>query len=118
MRTFTLVSLLEISTMAMRPATALVLPRLARPARLGPLGVRMSSGGATGAKANLAVVGAGWWAQGWHLPQIHANEHATIAAIVDSNPAPTSPLAIPPLVPLAELAERYSTQIFSSVSEA
>ena len=52
-----------------------------------------------------------------HLPQIEANEHATIAAIVDNNPTPSSPLAIPPLVPLAELETRYSTTIFASLDD-
>ena len=72
---------------------------------------------ATDTAANLAVIGAGWWAQGWHLPQLAANPHARIAAVVDSNPAPSSPLASPPLLPLAELAARYHAPAYSSLEE-
>jgi len=40
-------------------------------------------------KARVVVCGAGWWAQGWHLPHLHRNPEAEIAAIVEPNPAPT-----------------------------
>ena len=33
-------------------------------------------------RARIAVVGAGAWAQGWHLPHLHTNEDAEIAAII------------------------------------
>jgi predicted dehydrogenase len=33
--------------------------------------------------ARIALAGAGWWAQGWHLPHLHAHPHAQVAAIVD-----------------------------------
>jgi hypothetical protein len=33
-------------------------------------------------KANIVLIGAGWWAQGWHLPHLHRNEEVTISAIV------------------------------------
>ena len=31
----------------------------------------------------LAVVGAGWWSQGWHLPHLSRHEKAVVAAIVE-----------------------------------
>ena len=43
-----------------------------------------SSGGSAndGDTANIVLVGAGWWSQGWHLPQLARNEKVTISAIV------------------------------------
>ncbi len=32
--------------------------------------------------ANIVLVGAGWWGQGWHLPHLSRNEGVNIAAIV------------------------------------
>ena len=64
--------------------------------------------------ARIAVLGAGWWAQGWHLPDLHTNPQTTIAAIVDPNPRPRS--AIPPaLEPLAALAAKYGCPTFASL---
>ena len=40
--------------------------------------------------ARIAVSGAGWWGQGWHLPHLHRRSDAKIAAIVETNPRPTS----------------------------
>jgi predicted dehydrogenase len=68
------------------------------------------------AAANIAVIGCGWWSQGWHLPVLHNNPKSNLVAIVDSSPHPTSKLN-PDLVPLSELAEKYSTQVFFSVQE-
>ena len=34
------------------------------------------------AAANIVLIGAGWWSQGWHLPHLHRNEKVRIAAIV------------------------------------
>ena len=67
-------------------------------------------------RANIAVIGAGWWSQGWHLPSLHRNPRATIAAIVDTSAHPKSPLN-PNLEPLAVLQEKYQTRIFSSVED-
>ena len=36
-----------------------------------------------GKKAKIALAGAGWWSQGWHLPHLHNHPHCEIAAIVD-----------------------------------
>jgi hypothetical protein len=68
------------------------------------------------AVANIVVIGAGWWSQGWHLPQLKRNQHARILAIVDSSPHPQSNLN-PNLEPLTVLSEKYNCRIFSSVQE-
>jgi hypothetical protein len=34
------------------------------------------------ATANIVLIGAGWWSQGWHLPHLHRNEKVNISAIV------------------------------------
>ena len=66
--------------------------------------------------ANIAVVGAGWWSQGWHLPSLHHNKHANLIAIVDTSPHPKSNLN-PDLEALSALKEKYKTDIFFSVEE-
>ena len=43
--------------------------------------------------ARIAVVGTGWWGQGWHLPHLHRNPDSVVAAIVDTNPNPTASLS-------------------------
>jgi predicted dehydrogenase len=68
------------------------------------------------AAANIAVIGCGWWSQGWHLPVLHNNPKSNLVAIVDSSPHPTSNLN-PDLLSLSELAEKYHTQVFASVQE-
>ena len=32
--------------------------------------------------ANIVLIGAGWWSQGWHLPHLDRNEKVNISAIV------------------------------------
>lgn len=67
--------------------------------------------------ANIAVIGTGWWSQGWHLPHLHRNDRVKLAAIVDSSSHPKSNLN-PNLEPLAKLAETYNIQsTFSSVAD-
>ena len=65
--------------------------------------------------ARIAVCGAGWWSQGWHLPHLWRNEHAEIAAIVEPASRPRS--AISDLESVAELGKRYNTPTFASVDE-
>jgi predicted dehydrogenase len=65
-------------------------------------------------RAKIAVVGAGWWAQGWHLPALDRNEHADLVAIVDSCLHPKSNSD---LEPLPALKEKYEILIFSSVDD-
>eukprot|EP00536_Pseudo-nitzschia_multiseries_P013438 jgi/Psemu1/290868/fgenesh1_pg.575_\ len=66
--------------------------------------------------ANIAVIGAGWWSQGWHLPALNNNERSNLVAIVDTSPKPTSKLN-PNLEPLSALAEKYNARTFTSVEE-
>lgn len=42
-----------------------------------------STGASGGRKAKIALAGAGWWSQGWHLPHLHNHPDCEIAAIVD-----------------------------------
>lgn len=76
----------------------------------------MSATTAAKRTANIAVIGAGWWSQGWHLPQLFRNDKVNLTAIVDSSPHPTSNLN-PNLESLATLSKKYKVSIFSSVSE-
>ena len=61
--------------------------------------------------------GAGWWGQGWHLPQLHRRPDATIAAIVERAKAPRSSNAEQQLETAAELAVRYDAPIFNSIED-
>ena len=67
-------------------------------------------------KANIALVGAGWWSQGWHLPSLSRNPACKIAAIVDTSEHPKSNLN-PDLEPLSALQKKYEAKIFSSVDK-
>lgn len=67
--------------------------------------------------ANIAVVGAGWWSQGWHLPHLQRNPRAKICVIVSAHDVPKSNLN-PNLEPLSALQEKYQQcPVFSSVEE-
>lgn len=66
--------------------------------------------------ANIAVIGSGWWSQGWHLPHLHRNKDVTLAAIVDSSSHPKSPLN-PGLEPLSALSLKYQAPTFSSITD-
>jgi predicted dehydrogenase len=66
--------------------------------------------------AKIAVIGAGWWSQGWHIPQLHRHPHVHLVAIVDTNPHPQSNLN-PQLESLETLGIKYKTQTFTSVQD-
>lgn len=66
--------------------------------------------------ADVAVIGAGWWSQGWHIPQLSRNTRANLVGIVDSASQPRSNLN-PHLESLEALARKYDTAVFSSVSD-
>ena len=66
-------------------------------------------------KARIAVLGCGWWSQGWHLPHLSRHPQAEIVAVVDPNPTPRS--AINELVPVAELGKMYGCATFASLDE-
>ena len=69
--------------------------------------------------ARIAVIGAAWWSQGWHLPQLACNPNATLAAIVERSEQPTAaPFLNTTLESKAQLAKRYpGVKIFSSCEE-
>jgi len=68
------------------------------------------------APARLAVVGAGWWTQGWHLPHLSRHPQATIAAIVEPSSQIRSSLN-PDIQQLHALGTKYNTKTFESFSE-
>eukprot|EP00931_Biecheleriopsis_adriatica_P113830 TRINITY_DN8905_c0_g2_i1.p1 TRINITY_DN8905_c0_g2~~TRINITY_DN8905_c0_g2_i1.p1 ORF type:complete len:392 (-),score=80.09 TRINITY_DN8905_c0_g2_i1:322-1446(-) len=67
-------------------------------------------------KARIAVAGAGWWSQGWHLPQLQRHPEAEIAAIIEPSDAPRSTLN-PDMKTRQELAELYGVPVFKSADE-
>jgi predicted dehydrogenase len=72
--------------------------------------------------ARVAVIGCGWWAQGWHLPHLAAHNtprrggRIQIAAVVNLTQNPTSTLTSSPLLSLSELATKYNCPCYPSVS--
>ena len=40
--------------------------------------------------ARIAVIGAAWWSQGWHIPQLHRNPNAELVAIMQRSEQPTA----------------------------
>lgn len=76
----------------------------------------MATANTTNKAAKIVVVGAGWWTQGWHLPHLHRNPKAEIAAIIDTAEQPRSNLN-PNLEPLSTLRAKYNCPSFSSVEE-
>lgn len=67
-------------------------------------------------QARVAVIGAGWWCQGWHLPHLHRNPCSTIAAICDTSPHPKSALN-PNLESLNDLSKRYDCALYLSIDD-
>lgn len=65
--------------------------------------------------ARIAVSGAGWWGQGWHLPHLHRRPDAMVAAIVERAKVPRSSNAAQKLDTAQELSDRYSAPVFDSV---
>ena len=68
--------------------------------------------------ARIAVVGAGWWSQGWHLPCLDRNPGSCIAAIVEPNPTPrASKILNQTMMTTAELAQHYGAPVFATFDE-
>lgn len=69
--------------------------------------------------ARIAVIGAAWWSQGWHLPQLHRNPDSEIAAIMQRSEQPTAAAFLKlTLETKTQLAKRYpGVPIFSSCEE-
>ena len=67
--------------------------------------------------ARIAVAGAGWWGQGWHIPHISRHPQAALAAIVESSTSPRASNAAQQLQTTAQLSERYQAPVFKSLDE-
>ena len=69
--------------------------------------------------ARIAVVGAAWWAQGWHIPQLARNPDAVLAAIVQRSEQPTAAAFLDvTLASKTQLRETYPwAPMFSSCEE-
>ena len=69
--------------------------------------------------ARIAVIGAGWWSQGWHLPQLTRNPNATLVAIVQRSEQPTAAAFLHlTLATKTQLKQTYPhTQMFTSCEE-
>ena len=65
--------------------------------------------------ARIAVCGAGWWSQGWHLPHLSRHPNAECVAIVEPSPNPRSKIS--KLEPVSALAKRYGVPVFKSIDE-
>ena len=68
----------------------------------------------TARKARIAVLGAGWWSQCWHLPHLHRHPRAELVAIVEPEPAPRSSTG-DVLAGAPALAARYGCAAFGSL---
>ena len=66
--------------------------------------------------ARIAVVGCGWWTQGWHLPHLERNPGAVIAGLCDPSQSLTSSLN-PDMLQLPQLQEKYDAPAFSSLQD-
>ena len=55
--------------------------------------------------ARIAVIGAAWWSQGWHLPQLQRNPDAEIAAIMQVQQSSLA-LYLPPCASHSQLCDR------------
>ena len=69
--------------------------------------------------ARIAVIGAAWWSQGWHLPQLQRNPDSQIAAIMQRSEQPTAAAFLKlTLETKTQLAARYEgVPIYSSCEE-
>ena len=68
--------------------------------------------------ARIAVIGAAWWSQGWHLPQLARNPDAEIAAIMQRSEQPRAAAFLKlTLETKTQLVERYGVPMYSSCEE-
>jgi predicted dehydrogenase len=65
-------------------------------------------------QVKVAVIGAGWWTQGWHLVHLNNNPDVQLVAVVDTQAHPQSKLN-PSLAPLQGLAEKYQCRTYNSL---
>ena len=103
--------------MATTPSSSRRLRGLARALRSGRIGAELGASGETGRiaaapaaaaerKAQIALVGAGMWATGWHLPHLSEHPGADIAAIVEMDAEHR-----------ASLGEQYGCATFATLDE-
>lgn len=85
----------------------------ATPQQMGRFLARHASSGST---PTVAVVGAGWWSQGWHLPQLARNPRVRLGAVVDPSTALRSTLN-PDMEQLEEVGSRYGVPTFRTTEE-
>lgn len=83
-----------------------MLPSAAKRSRTGDVGHSRC--------AKIAVIGAGSWSQGWHLPQLCRNPEAEITAIVDPSSLTWSKYN-QNMKPTDELGEYYDVPVFRNV---
>ena len=65
-------------------------------------------------RVRVAVLGAGWWSQGWHLPHLSNNEQVRLVAIVEPSKHIKSTLN-EHIEQVEQLAKRYSVPVFESL---
>ena len=65
-------------------------------------------------RARVAVCGAGWWSQGWHIPHLHRHPRAELVAIVEPEAAPRSSTG-DVLAGAPALAAQYGCAAFESL---
>eukprot|EP01063_Lacrimia_lanifica_P037683 TRINITY_DN780_c0_g1_i2.p1 TRINITY_DN780_c0_g1~~TRINITY_DN780_c0_g1_i2.p1 ORF type:complete len:383 (+),score=147.37 TRINITY_DN780_c0_g1_i2:69-1217(+) len=68
--------------------------------------------------ARIAVIGAAWWSQGWHIPQLTRNPDAKLVAIMQRSEQPTAAKYLDvQLESKTQLKARYGVPIYSSCEE-
>ena len=67
-------------------------------------------------KVRVAVLGAGWWSQGWHLPHLAKNERVELVAIVEPSKHIKSSLN-DKIEQAKELAQRYEVPVFETMAQ-
>eukprot|EP00756_Hemistasia_phaeocysticola_P048328 Hpha_TRINITY_DN22758_c0_g1::TRINITY_DN22758_c0_g1_i1::g.34223::m.34223 len=69
--------------------------------------------------ARIAVIGAAWWSQGWHMPQLQRNPDAVLAAVMQRSEQPTAAKYLDvQLASKTQLREQYpGVPIYSSCEE-
>lgn len=63
----------------------------------------------------VAVIGAGWWSQGWHIPQLNRNPDAELVAIAQHSEQPTSKLAN--LKSRTDLSQEYNVPWYNEITD-
>lgn len=84
-----------------------------------PANKKAKTDGGSPPPARIALIGAAWWSQGWHLPQLERNPDSTIAAIMQRSEQPKAAAFLNlTLETKTQLAARYpDAPIFSSCEE-